>query len=165
MMLSSIASGIKTATEITQDFIALKVDAAVSAKAVELNRILSDILQQLLSSQTEQAAQASRIRDLEAEIMHLKHWKNEKKRYGLQELVSGTFVYRVKPGMEKGEPVHDLCPHCYQQDVKSILQRSGTTNGCVSHICPHCKTVFSGNEVDFSGSRQQPEYDPFRVLR
>lgn len=149
-MMDTIAgafSGLKAASEITQGLIALKTDAAVSSKAVELNRVIFDVQQQLFSSQTERTALQSRIRELEAEVMKLENWKNEQQRYELKELAPGTLVYRLKPTMENGEPVHDLCPHCYQKGVKSILQKNGVDRHHHSWLCPDCKTIFLGERV------------------
>jgi hypothetical protein len=140
--ITGALSGLKTAAEITQALLALKTDAIVSAKVSELNRAIFDLTGKLLSVQVEQSAQLRRVRDLEAQIAEFKHWEKEKKRYELKELVPGTLVYRVKPVAQKGEPVHDLCPHCYQQGVKSILQYSGRTKSHHSKSRPHCHASF-----------------------
>ena len=155
-----LISNIKAATEITQDLIALKVETAVAAKASELYRLLSEVQQELFTSQAEQATLTRRIRDLEAEIDHLKHWKNEKERYELKELAPGTFVYRLKPGLEPSEPVHDLCPHCYQQGVKSILQGAGLSQGRKVFVCPHCKASFLSERVDLFGEEHETQGAP-----
>ena len=145
--IATALTSISTALEIAKSIHALTVDTAVSAKVFELQRVMSEIVQQLLASQSEQAALSRRIHDLEAQVARFENWDGEKQRYELKELAPGTLVYRTKPGMENGEPVHDLCPHCYQQGVKSILQRSGFAQGCVTHTCPHCQTSFIGERI------------------
>jgi Zn finger protein HypA/HybF involved in hydrogenase expression len=142
--ITGALTGVGAALEITKSMLAIKVDSAVSAKVAELDRIMLDIMQKLLTSQTEQSTLLSRVRELEAEIAHFEDWESETQRYELKELVPGTLVYRLKPGMENKEPVHDLCPHCYQQGIKSILQDNGFDKAWHVFICPHCKTIFRG---------------------
>ena len=144
-MMDVIASAfgtLKTASDITQGLLALKTDAAVSTKAVELNRVIAEVQQQLFTAQTDYAAVLGRVRELEAEIVQFKNWEQEKQRYELHQLAPGTLVYRVKSEMQGPEPVHDLCPNCYQDGVKSILQNSGFTKGHDSFSCPRCKALF-----------------------
>jgi len=153
-MIDSIAgafSALKGAAEITQGLLAFKTDAAVSTKAVELNRIIADVQQQLFSAQMDYAAAVSRIRDLETQVVQLENWAQEKERYQLHELVPGTLVYRVKPSMQGTEPMHDLCPRCYQEGIKSILQSIGIEKMCRAFSCPTCKTVFLGERVSLDG--------------
>jgi hypothetical protein len=134
--------GIKTAADITQSLLEMKTDAAVTAKAIELNNVIIDVQGKLLETQTQYSSVIGRVSELEAEIVCFKDWENEKQRYHLQQLVPGTLVYRLKPGMENGEPPHELCPHCYQQRVKSILQYSGRAKSHHSLACPHCHASF-----------------------
>jgi Zn finger protein HypA/HybF involved in hydrogenase expression len=155
--------GIKTAAEITQSLLELKTDAAVTAKAVELNGVIIDVQGKLLETQTQYSSVIGRVNELEAEIVRFKDWENEKQRYHLQQLVPGTLVYRLKPGMENGEPPHELCPHCYQQRVKSILQGTGTSQGREMFVCPHCKFSFIGKRIPLDDRMpRMSEDDPRR---
>ena len=140
--MTGAVSALHTVVEITQGLLALKTDTVVSAKVFELNRVIFDLNDKLLAAQTEHSAILGRVRDLEAQVANFKHWEKEKKRYDLKELVPGTLVYRIKPTAQKGEPVHDLCAHGYQQGIKSILQYNGSAKSHHSLLCPHCKTSF-----------------------
>lgn len=150
-MIAGAFGTLKTASEITQGLLALKTDAAVSTKAVELNQVIFEMQQQLFAAQTDYAAVLSRIRDLEAEIAQFKDWEQEKQRYELYELTIGTLVYRIKPSMQGSEPVHHLCPNCYEQGIKSILQYSAIKNLHSSYSCPRCKASFLGSQVNLGG--------------
>ncbi|NWK80350.1 hypothetical protein [Aquitalea sp. LB_tupeE] len=132
---------LKTASDIAQGLLALKTDTAVSTKALELNRVIADVQQQLFTAQTDYATVLRRVQDLEAQIVQFKDWQHEKQRYQLYELAPATLVYRVKPDMQNGEPVHDLCPNCYQDGIKSILQNNGYVKSHDSLTCPRCQTV------------------------
>lgn len=139
---------LKTASEITQGLLALKTDAAVSSKAVELNRVIADVQHQLFAAQTDYAALSGRIRELEADIVKFKNWEQEKQRYQLHPLAEGTLVYRVKPEMKDSEPVHDICPNCYEQGIKSILQKTQKTAGHHAFSCPGCKHIFLAEKIN-----------------
>lgn len=145
--ISGAFNALKGAHDITQGLLALKTDAAVSSKAVELNRIIADVQAQLFAAQADHAAVLSRVRELETQIAQLEHWAHEKERYQLHQLAPGTLVYRVKPTVQGAEPVHDLCPNCYQKGIKSILQSASIQNGHHAFRCPECAAVYLGERV------------------
>jgi Zn finger protein HypA/HybF involved in hydrogenase expression len=139
--INGMINGLKTAAEIVQGLLTLKIDSAVSAKATELNGVISDLRHKLFTIQTDHSTVLSRINALEAEIVRLKNWDEEKKNYELNELARDSFAYRVKPSMQGAEPPHNICPECYQQNVKSILQKHVSSGGARAFICPHCSTI------------------------
>ena len=148
-MITGLFGSLKTAAEITQGLLALKTDAAVSAKVVELNGVISDVQQRLFAAQADYATLTSRIRELEAEVADFKNWEQEKQRYQLHELAPGTLVRRIKPAMQGTEPMHDLCPNCYEQGIKSILQRASSKGFFHNFCCPRCKSEFQGAAMKF----------------
>ncbi len=138
---------LKSASDITKGLLGLKIDAEVTAKAIELQGVIADAFAKLITAQTDQATALRRIDQLEAEIRRLKDWAAEKERYELHELTPGGFTYRVKPAMQGSEPAHDLCPNCYQDNIKSILQYSGAAKWHKTYTCQRCKTVVMGEGV------------------
>lgn len=76
---------------------------------------------------------------LEKELVRLKDWEAEKARYELVELYDGALAYAVKDMMRGGEPLHYICPACYQQGKKSILQGATWHLGEHSLLCPSCR--------------------------
>ncbi|GAA5785103.1 hypothetical protein [Chitiniphilus shinanonensis] len=162
-MLDVIAgafNALKGATDITQGLLALKTSTAVAAKANELNGIIATVQQQLFAAQADYAAIAGRIAELEAEITDLKNWEEEKQRYQLHELAPGSFVRRVKPEMQNGEPLHDLCTNCYQQGIKSILQYHGVVRHHVAFHCLRCGGEVLGAHVQ-APPRPAPAYSRY----
>lgn len=148
-LVAGAFSTLKGASDIAQGFLAMKTDAAVSAKAVELNRVIADVQQQLFSIQAAYATTIRREEDLKAEIVRLKDWSHEKQRYELHEVTTGSLAYRVKPAMNGGEPVHYLCANCYQDNVKSILQHYGSEGFHKRLYCPKCNSSFLGERYEF----------------
>lgn len=94
----------------------------------------------VLASQEKQATLAQEKGELEKEIVELKNWDRERERYQLTEIITGVFVYSLKPGMENGEPPHNLCANCFAQREKSILQ--ATSPGVFTYRCPRCQNEF-----------------------
>ena len=68
-------------------------------------------------------------------------WDAEKQRYELKPIgTQGVFAYSLKPEHENGEPPHWICPDCYQDRKKSILQTVIKTPGMARvAICQRCK--------------------------
>lgn len=74
-------------------------------------------------------------------IVDLEDWNREAERYQLTEVAPGGFVYRLKSGMERGEPPHDLCTNCFTKREKSILQSDPPGMKRTTHRCPRCKNI------------------------
>jgi len=66
--------------------------------------------------------------------MAYEKWDSEATRYELKEIVTGIFVYVLKPDHARTEPIHWLCPNCFQQRQKSILNKPH-----VDHLNYHCR--------------------------
>jgi hypothetical protein len=49
----------------------------------------------------------------------------QKKRYQLRGFGGGTFAYELKPSEANGEPIHGICPTCFENGKKHILQACG----------------------------------------
>ncbi|WP_426330294.1 hypothetical protein O0081_12090 [Pseudomonas aeruginosa] len=128
--------GIKAATDITQGMLTLKTDAAVTSKVVELNGVLLGLQGQLNAAHAEHTGLTARIRELEAEIAKYIRWEEESARYTLTATEFGTFIYRIKPECQGDEPAHSLCVKCFNEGVKSVLQRHNS----IYVNCPRCGT-------------------------
>ena len=59
------------------------------------------------------------------ETVELKDWNHEAERYQLAEISSGVFAYQLKPGMERGEPLH-LPLEALARHVKPGVAKMGT---------------------------------------
>lgn len=147
--ITSAITGLGAAAELGKTIIGLKTTTEVQAKAVELNMTLLAAQSSAIAAQQEQSSLLKRIDTLEAEIVRMKAWDAEKERYELADTRGGALAYRLKAGMEAGEPTHWLCPACYQQQKKSILQPETLFPGRTEILaCPQCH-----NELVVSGAR------------
>lgn len=85
--------------------------------------IAIELQEKIFSAQQAQALLIEEVNSLKAEIAGFETWDAEKQRYQLKPLgQNGVFAYELKQGHENSEPSHWICPDCYQDRKKSILQ-------------------------------------------
>jgi hypothetical protein len=151
-------TSLNAAKGIIQGMDALRSEEQLRNVKIELQGLVLDAQQGLFSAQQEQTAATERIRALEAEIVRMKDWTAETQRYERADTGNGTIAYRLKAGMESGEPPHWLCPQCFLEGKPSILQPEKYAGGTtVLHRCNSCKTalVTRGQMGAVSAARQR----------
>lgn len=117
----------------------MKVDQEVRAKIVELQSEILAAQSAAMDSFAEKATLLSRIEALEAELRTVRSWEAEAARYALTECATGVQVYALKSDQSEGEPFHRLCPTCFHEKKKSILQIRNRHSGGESVECLVCK--------------------------
>ena len=118
-------------------------DAAKALKgmndAVVRNEAVIDLQGKILTAQEEFSALLEEVRSLKAKLTQFEDWETVKQRYELKEIKEfySAAVYSLKEGVQPSEPMHYLCPDCYQHRKKSILQncRSGSASGLECNQC------------------------------
>lgn len=153
---TAAATGLKTAVDITKGILELKVSTKVEAKVAELQRVIISAQSNTLAAQSDQLAVLDKIRKLKGKMAELKAWDSEKKKYELKELASGNFAYALKEAESKGGPVHYICPHCYEEGKKSLLQKNDMgSNGEVLQ-CFACDTYVVTRKCAFRNNPTKP---------
>lgn len=146
-------SGLKGAMDIAKGLNAVADTVALNDAKIGLQSAILEAQSSLLAAQEAQTANLRRIEQLEQEIVRLKDWSSEKERFELKDTGQGALAYRAKKGMEQGEPSHWLCPNCYEQGRKSIMQPEhlaiGRTETLVCHPC--------GLDILVSGHRHKEQ--------
>lgn len=140
MDVTSALSTISAIGELTKLIISGKIDAEVEAKAAELNNAVLSLQGTLFSLQSQNQELLKEKDRLESELVKMANWDKEAQRYQLHELCSGVFVYALKEDPDNAEPPHYLCPNCYQEHRKSILQSQRPQVRGTSYLCtnPSC---------------------------
>ncbi|WP_193172115.1 hypothetical protein [Nisaea nitritireducens] len=139
----------KAAFDVTKGLVELNRDDKIQHAVAELNSALMDAQGKAIAAYTAQAAFAEKVEKLEAELSRLKEWSGEKERYELQSrspISPGAIAYRIREELRGNEPVHWLCPTCFQDNVKSILQESGGATRTKTANCPRCNTTLEFRE-------------------
>ncbi len=116
--------------------------AETKAAIADVQNSLLDLQSKLFAAQAQYEALAEVKRQLEQKIVDYEKWDADAARYELTEVASGIFVYALKANDQKGEPMHWLCPNCFNQHQKSILGKPGVDylnykcNNCSFNITP-----------------------------
>ena len=148
--ISAGLTSLKTALEIAKALWSINDTTERNSKILDLQRAIGDAQLSAINAREAHSAQIDRIRDLEAEITHLKTWKGEKERYDLKTVGHGAVAFVLKPSMRGTEDPHWLCPDCFERRQKSYFQldatgRRGvwTCGTCKAHIYVHSQPVFA----------------------
>ncbi|HYI47763.1 MAG TPA: hypothetical protein VEX35_04785 [Allosphingosinicella sp.] len=148
-MIAEIVSGLnslKTAKEIVQGLSAMKTEVAVGEVKIELQRLIFEAQQGLFAGQQAQSEAAKRIDELERTIASFENWQREASRYELHRFPMGAFAYVLKASEANGEPIHRICPDCYQQGHKGFLQMVSAHSGGEMVQCSRCKCTITLSE-------------------
>ncbi len=148
--IQAAIGSLKTAGDIAKGFMQLKTTAEIQSKVIELQSEILAAQSGALAAQSDQSSLLEEIRQLKARMAEIEGWENEAKRYKLTDYGAGTFAYQLKTGMENGEPPHSLCPNCFQNRKKSILQTMGNPKDTDSRrlmMCPACDGRFPLGKV------------------
>lgn len=124
---SAVAVGLKPLVDLAQSVLNLAGSGKGREQALELYGRIVAAHQGALAAQAAQVALVKEKQALEAELAKFEEWDREKERYELQKVGDGSFVYTVKESKSAGGPAHSICPNCYEQRQRSILQSSGTS--------------------------------------
>ena len=133
-MVAEIFAGISAFKEMMEIARALKdMDNAMSRRDVVIA-----LQEKIFAGNAAYSELLQRKDELEQEVMRLKDWETEKARYELVELHDGALAYAVKETVRGAEPFHYICPACYQQGKKSILQGATWSYGEHTLACSAC---------------------------
>lgn len=131
-------TSIKSVSETLKALAELRDIAKVSEITIDLQAKIGAAQQLALAAQQEQTALITTIENLKKEIMQFENWEAEKQRYELDSLPPGVMVYRLKVGMENGEPPHKICANCYNKGKKSFLHTRPASHGRTFMKCDEC---------------------------
>ncbi len=140
--ISVITSSLKGAVDISKGMLSLQNLNELSSLAVELNSKLIDAQQAIFEINDERHSLLEKIKELENEIATSNNWDLEKVRYQLMSPWPGhpVSVYHLKKTCSNGEEPHWLCPNCFQQSKKSILNTNQNKGDQVHLVCSQCNT-------------------------
>lgn len=100
----------------------------INAAIIEMQEVVISVTQTAAMVQVNESKLSRRIAELEQEISRLNDWNDEANRYELMNTGdTGQFGYKIAYGVKtestrEGEPKHFLCPNCFENRVRSVLQ-------------------------------------------
>lgn len=149
--ISSLVASSKAAYDIAKGINSLKSE-------VDRNESISKVLEVLLAVQTQALSVNAIAQKLQEEkyeltkkVMEFEKWAETEAQYELKEFAPGVFVYAYKKGDNLKEPMHWLCPNCWQEKKKSILQRNYHDAETGAYNCHKCKAEISWNNSSETG--------------
>ncbi|ESX78826.1 hypothetical protein NKJ87_02065 [Mesorhizobium sp. M0027] len=139
MDLSVIASGYSALTAAFEIAKGLKnVD-----DQVKLNAAVIELQQKIADAQHSASASRDAMRELQEKIAEFERWEKTADRYLLKDFGDQTYAYELIAGKPGDEPSHLVCPNCFQQRKRSILQYDDKYSGRRRYNCMNC-----GKHVD-----------------
>jgi hypothetical protein len=138
-MIGGVAASLRLMGDITKVAIEARDIALMREKVIELQTVIMTAQSGAITAQSDQFLLLERVRELEAKLAKLEAWDAERARYALQDLGNGVLAYVVKPYAQVAEPSHAICPDCYEEGVKSILQTVTRFPGRAEvRVCQKC---------------------------
>lgn len=148
--IAAALTSLKAAAEIAKAMIGLHDAATIQAKIIELNREILSAQASALAANEAQSALLQRVGDLEKEIADMKAWETEREKYELKQVGErGAFAYTLKEQSGTSEPSHSLCPNCYEDGRKSILQPKLRSGLGEMLFCLRCRAEIHVKDVEF----------------
>ena len=140
--ISALAGSLKAASDLAKAMIGLRDIQTIQAKAIELQSAILSAQGDAMSAMTAHSDLIEQVRALETKLAAFENWEAEKQRYELKERKGyhSVTVYALKEGMQPPEPMHYVCPDCYQGRKKRILQHHADS-GAEGLICNECNWV------------------------
>lgn len=142
--VTAAISGFKTVIDIAKSIAAISKDAEVNTKVIDLQTVILEVQGNLLSMQNDYSRLLQEKQTLEQSLADKQAWEDAKRRYELRQLGENTYAYALRGEFQQEEPAHLLCPNCFSNEHKSILQmhhRQGPEQYFHCHACKMLLTV------------------------
>lgn len=150
MDITSALATVKAVSELTSSILGGVIDEKVKAKAQELNSSIITLQSTIFEIQTNNQELFEINKGLKQGLVDASNWENEAKRYHLVQFGPGSFVYALKSDEQGSDPIHSICPNCYQKNKKSILQFSMRSGKGTTYVCHDCDSSFIDRNDSFS---------------
>lgn len=112
--IKTVAEGVQAAKEMV---------SRKDPDLVALKKLISDLYDELIVAKKTQMLQQDALMELRDKTKKSEAFQAEKLRYALTRTEMGGMIYALRPEDARGEPPHDLCATCFQDEIKSVLQR------------------------------------------
>jgi hypothetical protein len=123
--ISAALRALEAADKLTKAALHVPNISVIRKKLVELHESISSAQTSLIAADAEHEELSEQMIRLRARVASLETWDHEQARYNLKDFGGNTFAYELRPETAHGEPIHRICPHCFQRKHKSILQFRG----------------------------------------
>jgi hypothetical protein len=135
------------------------------------NESVSKLLDTLISLQMQALEVQSQAQALDIENFEMKRklleaedWKKTEENYKLKDLGANVYVYAYNKEGDSREPMHYLCPNCFSDKKKSILQCKDVYDAEVLYDCLACKSEIRYNSNKETSDASDPNWQDFEPI-
>jgi hypothetical protein len=148
MELVSLAASVKATGELLLLVHKMKVTDAVVEKAAELNSHILSLQQDSLTLLAQNQTLLREKAELERKIVDIENWREEAAKYEMLKVAPGFIVYAPKVEIQSAEPFHWICPNCYSNKHKSLIEREGLAHQALARYkCFSCSLKVTLNGI------------------
>jgi hypothetical protein len=141
--ITGLAASLTAAVNITKAMKDFHDANLIQTQVYQLTGEIMNAQQAALAAMMAQNELINRVRELEAEKAKLQAWETEKQRYRFKDFGGHTFAWELKPEAATADnPVHLICPTCFEQRRKSPLQFQYKAYGQDKYHCYPCDVTF-----------------------
>lgn len=126
---AALVSSTKTAFEMVKSMVGIRDDLKLQTLQSELRMQLLDVVELAVAAKEAELAFVGREGALKKEIAELKEWKAREGEYRLEEVSQGAFAFVSQPTSDPNAVEVWLCPTCFENRQRSILQGAGRVKG------------------------------------
>lgn len=120
--IAQFISAVSHVTNIAKTLLQERDEAKRNAAYSELIGALADTKAQYLAVVESKQSLLDANEALKKQVSEYDKWEQESARYVLKKVDLRSFVYALHPDKKSGQPPHWLCPNCYKDRKKSVLQ-------------------------------------------
>jgi DNA-directed RNA polymerase subunit M/transcription elongation factor TFIIS len=95
----------------------------------------------MMTMQSQYQALLQEKDQIKQQLIDMEDWNTEAAKYSLHDIESGILIYVLNPSEHATTPPHWLCPRCYNEKYKSILQRTGADSKGMIFYCQKCENT------------------------
>jgi hypothetical protein len=157
----AITDPLDAASDIAKGMLDLRDTVKLGSLVIKLNAEIIAAQRGTLTASKSEAQMAEEIGTLKAEIARFETWDSDKQRYELklhgEDGSGGALAYALKEGVQPPEHPHSICPDCYEQRKRSILQTEHYDGGrAIALVCQACywRGFTWGNATTGTGRRR-----------
>lgn len=138
--IAAALTALSVSKDIAKSLIEIKDETKRNQVVIEFQSSLLDLQQNLFAANAEHEKLIDVKNQIERELMEYKDWEKEKKKYQLQKLREGLFVYSYKKANSDPTPDHWLCPYCFDKRKKNLITKLMESH--TDHQCHECGFKF-----------------------
>ncbi|MEI9420621.1 hypothetical protein O7A70_05465 [Mesorhizobium sp. Cs1299R1N1] len=126
-LVTALVTNLKTAIDIGKTVKEITDISQVRDKVIEMQELILSAQSSAMAAQTQLFEVLQDNAELKHKAAAVDEWAATASRYQLRDFGAGTFAYELRPDAANGEPPHRLCPTCFEQRKRSLLQFIGHT--------------------------------------